>query len=236
MNLTNVVVGPGPSDVVTATSAVNTTGLTSTSGNLIAGTHVGTQNVSALGGADASNYTFAGVVGDYTVNKLALTGTVTAASSTYGSALTPGAVNLTNVVVGPGPSDVVTATSAVNTTGLTSTSGNLIAGTHVGIQNVSALGGTDASNYTFAGVVGDYTVNKLALTGTVTAASSTYGSALTPGAVNLTNVVVGPGPSDVVTATSAVNTTGLTSTSGNLIAGTTLLQNVSALGGADASN
>ena len=26
------------------------------------------------GGADASNYTFAGVVGDYTVNKLALTG------------------------------------------------------------------------------------------------------------------------------------------------------------------
>ena len=58
--------------------------------------------MSALGRADASDYTFAGVVGDYTVNKLALTGTVTAASSTYGSALTPGAVNLTNVVVGPG--------------------------------------------------------------------------------------------------------------------------------------
>ncbi len=224
-NLTNVV----GTDVVNATIAVDTTGLLSTSGNLIAGTHTGIENVSALGGADAGNYTFAGVVGDYTVNKLALTGSVGAASSTYGSALTPGAANLTNVV----GTDVVNATIAVDTTGLLSTSGNLIAGTHTGIENVSALGGADAGNYTFAGVVGDYTVNKLALTGSVGAASSTYGSALTPGAANLTNVV----GTDVVNATIAVDTTGLLSTSGNLIAGThTGIENVSALGGADAGN
>ncbi len=230
VSFTNAVAG----DVVTpGTVAVNTTGLTSASGNLTAGTHNGIESVgTVLGGADAGNYTFAGATGNYTVTPLALSGSIGAGSSTYGSALTPGAANFTNAVAG----DVLgTATVGVNTAGLTSTSGHLIAGTHTGIESISGLSGADAGNYTFAGITGDYSVSQLALAATVAAGNSTYGSALVPGAANFTNLVSG----DVVTpAAVTVNTTGLTSTSGHLIAGThNGIESVgSALGGADAGN
>ena len=169
-NLTNKISG----DAVTATIAVDTTGLTSSSGNLIAGMHTGKEYISALGGADAANYSYAGVVGNYTVSKLDLTGTIAAGSSVYGSALAAGAANLTNTISG----DAVTATTSVNTTGNTSTSGNLKAGSYTGIEQISALGGADAANYSYGSVVGDYTVSKLDLTGTIVAGSSVYGSAL----------------------------------------------------------
>jgi hypothetical protein len=230
VNFTNAVSG----DLVTPDAVtVNTTGLTSSSGHLIAGTHTGIESVgTALGGADAGNYTFAGATGDYTVSQLALSGTVAAGSSVYGSVLAPGAANFTNAVSG----DVLgTATVGVNTTGLTSSSGHLVAGTHNGIETVSALSGADAGNYTFSGVTGNYTVNQLALNATVGAGSSTYGSTLAPGAVNFTNAVSG----DLVTPGAVtVNTTGLTSSSGHLIAGThTGIESVgTALGGADAGN
>ncbi|HEY8025716.1 MAG TPA: YDG domain-containing protein [Burkholderiaceae bacterium] len=215
-----------------ATVTVNTAGLTSTSGNLIAGTHVGVEAVSGLSGVDGGNYSFAGIAGDYTVNTLALTGSLTTGVSTYGAALTPGVVSFTNVVSG----DVVSANAVtVNTAGLTSTSGNLTAGTHVGIESVSGLSGADAANYTFGSLVGDYTVNPLALNATIAAGNSTYGSAVVPGAFNFTNVVSG----DIVTNSAVVvNTAGLTSTSGNLTAGThNGIQSVaSTLGGADAAN
>ena len=228
-NFTNGVSGDA---LGTATVGVNTTGLTSSSGHLIAGTHTGIESVSALSGADAGNYTFAAPSGDYTVNQLALTGSIGTGSSTYGAVLAPGAVNFTNAVTG----DVLgTATVGVNTSGLTSSSGHLIAGTHTGIESVSALSGADAGNYTFAAPSGDYSVSQLALTGSIAAGSSTYGAALTPGAFSISNVISG----DLVNAPGvSVNTSGLTSSSGHLIAGThTGIESASgALGGADAGN
>ncbi|HPN09668.1 MAG TPA: YDG domain-containing protein [Syntrophales bacterium] len=221
--LTNKVEG----DVLTTTASVNTTGNTSTSGNLKAGSYNGIEYISALEGADAGNYTFADVKGNYTVSQLPLTGSIAEGTSSYGSALNPGAVILTNKVEG----DVLTTTASVNTTGNTSTSGNLKAGSYNGIEYISALEGADAGNYTFADIEGDYTVSQLALTGTAIASgTSTYGSALNPGAVSFWNVV----GTDVVTSTAAVDT-GATSTSGNYVAGT-YTQTASAIDGADASN
>ena len=150
--LTNDVMG-------TYTVAVNTTGLTSSSAHLIAGTHTGIETVTGASGTDAGNYTYTGITaGNYTVNPLALTGSIAAGVSTYGAALqtnqvaTPAGV-LTNDVMG-------TYTVAVNTSGLTSTSGHLIAGTHTGIETVTGASGADAGNYTYTGIAaGNYTVN-----------------------------------------------------------------------------
>ncbi|HWW04671.1 YDG domain-containing protein [Collimonas sp.] len=228
-SFTNAVAGDA---LGTATVTVNTSGLTSSSGHLIAGTHAGIEAVSALSGADAGNYTSAGVAGDYSVNKLVLSGSIGAGSSTYGSALTPGAASLSGAITGDA---LGTATVTVNTAGLTSSSGHLIAGTHTGIEGVSALSGSDGGNYSFAGVAGDYSVSQLALNATLAAGSSTYGSALAPGVASFTNAVAG----DLVTpAAATVNTTGLTSSSGHLIAGThSGIEAVgTALGGADAGN
>ena len=217
-------------DLVTPGAVVvTTTGLTSTSGNLKAGTYVGAQKVSVLAGADAANYSFAGVVGDYTVNKLALTGAITAGTSVYGSALTPGVASLTGAVA----LDLVTPGAlTVTTTGLTSTSGNLKAGTYIGAQKVSVLTGADAVNYSFAGVVGDYTVSKLALTGTAIAAgTSIYGAPVATGAVTFANAIA----LDVVTPTVAF-VAPLYSTSGNLKVGSYAQTATGALAGADGAN
>src|SRR5580700_11062420 len=151
------------SDQLSATVAVNTTGHTSTSGHLNAGSYTGIESLSSLTGADAGDYTFAGVTGNYTVGQLALTGTIATGSSVYGSALSPGAVTFTNLV----GSDQLSTTVAVNTTGHTSTSGHLNAGSYTGIESLSSLTGADAGDYTFAGVTGNYTVGQLALTGTI---------------------------------------------------------------------
>jgi len=182
-----------------------------------------------LGGIDAGNYNLLSAIATTAANisKKALTGSIAEGTSSYGSALNPGAVILTNKVEG----DVLTTTASVNTTGNTSTSGNLKAGSYNGIEYISALEGADAGNYTFADIEGDYTVSQLALTGTAIASgTSTYGSALNPGAVSFWNVV----GTDVVTSTAAVDT-GATSTSGNYVAGT-YTQTASAIDGADASN
>src|SRR5262249_56597040 len=106
---------------------------------------------------------------------------------------------------------------AGNQTG-TSPSGNPKVGTFT--QTVATgLTGTDSGNYTFAGFTStaNYTINQLALNGAIGSASSTYGSALTPGTASFTNVV----GTDVVSPTGAVtvNTTG-NSTSGNPKVGT----------------
>jgi hypothetical protein len=214
-----------------ATVAVNTTGLTSTSGNLVTGTHGGIEAVTTLNGADAGNYTFAAPTGSYTVSKLALTGTIATGSSVYGAALAPGPANFTNRV----GSDVLTPVSVlVSTAGNLSSSNNLKSGSYTGSESVSALGGADAADYTFANVVGDYTVSKLALTGAIGAGGSVYGVGLAPGAATFSNALT----NDVLgAATVAVNTTGLTSTSGNLVAGTHGgVEAVTALNGADAGN
>ncbi|WP_343611968.1 MBG domain-containing protein [Novosphingobium sp.] len=224
----NVVAGD---NVTPGAVSIATGGNTSNSGHLKAGTYGGIESVSTIGGADAGNYSFAGLTGDYTVNQLALSGTLGAGSSTYGSALTPGAVSFANLVAG----DAVTAGSvSIATHGNTSGSGNLKAGNYTGIQSVSTITGADAANYSFAGLTGDYTVNQLALNGSIASASSTYGSALTPGTVSFANLVAG----DAVSAGAVtIATAGSTSGSGNLQAGSyTGIQSVTTISGADAAN
>ena len=166
-SLTNVV----GTDAVTATTLVNTTGNTSTSGNLKAGSHTGIEYISALGGADAANYSYGSVVGDYAVSQLALTGaSISASGSIYASALNPGVVSFGNIAAG----DIVVSTAGVNT-GAVSSSGNFVAGSYT--QTAGVIAGADAGNYSFAGVTSgaNYTIGKLALTGSgITAKDKIY--------------------------------------------------------------
>ncbi len=217
----------GTDNITSAASIVSPT--FSTSGNLNAGGYA--QTASAIGGTDAANYSFAGYTSaaNYTVGQLALTGTITGGGNTYGSPLLAGTFGFGNAIA----LDSVTSNPVtIDTTGLLSSSSNLIAGTHTGIQSVSAtLGGTDAANYTFAGATADYTVGQLALTGAaIAAANSIYGSALTPGTVSFGNVI----GSDNANSTASVNT-GATSSSGNFVAGN-YTQTATTLGGTDAAN
>ena len=163
-------------------------------------TQTGTSLAGVLGGAAAGRNTGAYPSGYYsvqqgydisgggmTIDKLALTGSIASGSSTYGNSLTAGTVIFNNLVSGD---DVAAGTVTVNASGNTSSSGYLNAGSYTGIESVgSTLSGTDAGNYNFAGAVGDYTVNKLALTGTITTGTSTYGSSLSTGTASFTNVV-----------------------------------------------
>ncbi|OQB39452.1 MAG: The GLUG motif protein [Candidatus Hydrogenedentes bacterium ADurb.Bin179] len=169
--------------------------------------------------------------GKLTIDKLALSGSIATGNSIYGDNLTPGAATFTNKVSG----DDITAAISVDTTGLLSSSGKLKAGTHTGIEYISALTGEDADNYTYADVKGNYTVNKLALTGTAIAGvSTTYGTAKDPGAVSFTNIQSKDGTFDKV-ASSASLVDPSNSTSGNLKAGT-YKQTATAISGADAAN
>jgi len=197
----------------TQTIAVNTTGHTSTSGHLTAGTRNAVEALSALSGADGADYSFAALTGSYTVTPLALTGSIATGSSVYGLALTPGAANFSNALT----NDLLgTATVAVNTAGLTSTSGHLTAGTHSAVETLNALSGADGADYSFAALTGNYTVTPLALTGSIATGSSVYGSALVPGAVSFANVIGG----DAVTAGYAtVTTANQVSTGGRFTAG-----------------
>ncbi|WP_089963624.1 YDG domain-containing protein [Limnohabitans sp. 2KL-3] len=219
-------------DMVDASGVtIDTTGKTSTSGKLKAGEHTGIQTLTGLTGVDMDNYTFADVKGDYTVNKLALSGTIAKGETVYGSALQAGAVTLSNKV----GTDVVDASGvSIATTGKTSTSGKLKAGEHTGIQTLTGLTGADMDNYTFADVKGDYTVNKLALTGSIAQGLTTYGDALVAGTVTLSNKV----GTDVVDASGViVDTTNKTSTSSHLKAGVhTGVQTLTGLTGADMDN
>ena len=121
-------------------ATVTAGGAVSTSGHLTATTHT----LTASGAVGQLGYALNYATGSLVVNPLALTGTVVAGSSTYGSALqtnqsvTPSGV-LTNDVMG-------SYTVAVNTTGLLSTSNHLTAGTHTGIETVTGASGADAGN------------------------------------------------------------------------------------------
>ena len=175
-------------DVVTSTASI-VSPTYSTSGNLNAGSYAQTASTT-LGGTDAANYSFAGFTSaaNYTINPLALTGAITGGGNTYGSPLVAGTFGFGNAIA---LDNVTSSPVTINTTGLLSSSGNLKAGTHTGIQSVSAtLSGTDAANYTFAGATADYTVSPLALTGAaIAASSSTYGLRPNPGAVTFGNIV-----------------------------------------------
>jgi len=179
VSFTNEVAGDG---ILSTASIVTPT--YSTSGNLNAGSYA--QTASALSGANASNYTFAGYTtpsDNYTVGQLALTGAAIAAgNSIYGSSLTPGAVSFGNAIAGD---DVSATASLVSPT--YSTSNHLNAGSYA--QTASALTGTDAGNYTFSGyttATNNYTVTPFALTVTATGVNRTY-DGLTDASVTLSD-------------------------------------------------
>lgn len=216
-------------------SVVSTGTDLSSSGKLKAGTYFQTADGTALSGADASNYSLAPITtatANYVVDRLALTGSIALGSSTYGSTLTPGAVTLSNKV---GTDDVSATGVTIVTANNTSTSGNLRAGSYTGIQSVIGLTGNDRDNYTFADVKGDYTVGQLALTSSIAAVTTVYGTAATTGAVAVSAGLIGDdvrvSPTAVATLVGAV-TTG----SGNLAAGSYLQSAAAALEGADAGN
>ena len=221
----NVVAG----DVVSSTASIMNP-VNSTSGHLAAGSYAQTASAT-LSGADAGDYSFAGYTTptpNYTVGQLALTGAAIAAgNSTYGSAVTPGAVSFSNVV----GTDVVSSTASIMNP-VNSTSGHLAAGNYA--QTASTLSGADAGDYSFAGYTtptNSYTVAQLALTGAAIAAgSSTYGSAVTPGAVSFNNVISG----DLVSSTASIVSPAY-STSAHLDAGR-YVQTASGLTGADEGN
>jgi filamentous hemagglutinin family protein len=234
-------IGPGTAqlsnaisgDAVAAPVTVNT-GATSSSGHFVTGVYTQTAGTT-LSGADAGNYSFTGYTSaaNYTIQRLALTGTSVAnSSSTYGSALAPGAVTWTNVV----GADAVSASAAVATS-TTSSSGQFVAGNYAQTVASNSLTGTDANNYSFASSFttpsNNYTIQKRALTavGEIASASSTYGSAVTPGALAFANVVA----SDAVSATVSVNTSTLSS-GGKPVAGSYTQTASTALTGADAGN
>ena len=177
---------------------------------------------------------FAGAANNWTINTKTLTASIATGSSVYGSSLTAGAVTLSGVVNGD---SVSTDSVAINTSGLLSGAAYLKVGSHLGIQSISsALSGSGAANYSFAGATGDYTVSAKTLTGTISSGSSVYGASLVAGSVSVSGLVSG----DTVTpeSTVTIDTTGNTSTSGNLKAGTyTGIQTAAAtLTGADAGN
>ena len=138
----------------------------SSSNNVAAGSYK--QAANALSGIDATNYklrTATTTNANYWVNPLALNGAISASSSTSGSSLVPGTVTFSNVV----SKDVIaSAEVAVVIPGdpIGSKTGNTV-GNFAGSQKIASLGGTDAANYTYANVVGNYQVKTGFSTGSI---------------------------------------------------------------------
>ncbi|PUE35704.1 YDG domain-containing protein [Limnohabitans sp. Jir72] len=220
----------GTDDVLASSAATLVNGTNSSSGNLKAGNYAQTVGTS-LTGTDANNYSFAGLTtptANYVVNKLALTGSIAQGVSVYGSGMTAGTVNLTNKV---GSDDVHASGVNIDTSGRTSTSGNLKAGDYAAIQSLTGLNGVDKDNYSFADIKGDYKVSQLALTNAAIAGvSTTYATAADAGAVSFGNV---QGVDKVIASASIVNAA--TSSSGNLKAGS-YKQTATTITGDDSAN
>jgi hypothetical protein len=123
--------------------------------------------------SNQQGYSITVVSANLTIAPLALTGSIGAGSSVYGSALTPGVAVFANLI--PGYTTVSGGTAAVSTAGNLSTSNHLKAGSYAGSESVgSTLTGADAGDYTFTGATGDYTVSPLALTVAATGANKVY--------------------------------------------------------------
>ncbi|WP_304176217.1 YDG domain-containing protein [Phenylobacterium aquaticum] len=223
-----------------SSNVVATVGLTTSLGapvtlsnRLAVGSYL--QIVTGLTGTAASSYALASTgntAGTLIVRPLVLIGVLSTGSSVYGGSLSPGTLTFTNLVAG----DSVTGGAVVvNTTGLTSSSGRLVAGAHPGIESVgSSLSGADAANYSFAGATGAYTVLKATLTaslaGTVTRDyDGTTAAVLSGGNFALSGVVSG----DAVAVSSP--TTGLYDTKA-VGSGKTVTVTGLGLSGADAAN
>jgi filamentous hemagglutinin family protein len=227
VNLSGVVPGDLVSGVATPLNPTY-----STSNNLSAGVY--NQSANSLIGADAANYVLTPYTTsspNLTVTPATITASVAAANSVYGSTVTPGSVTFAGVQNG----DLVSGSGAVVNPGYSS-SNNLRVGTYN--QSVSSISGLDSANYVltpYTTPTPNYTVNVLALTGSISASSSQSGASIAPGVATLTNVI----PGDVVSASSiSVNIPG--SSPNSQVANTTgtfpSSQSVSSLNGVDASN
>jgi hypothetical protein len=159
-------------DLVSAgTVAVNTAGHTSTSGHLNAGSYTGIESVSGLTGADAGDYTFAGVTGNYTVGQLALTVTSESAGNKVYNGST--AATLTGgTLVGVFSGDTVTLTQAGSFASKT-------VGTGIAVTASDSLGGVSAANYTLTEPLSLF-ANITPATLTYTAAAATFTAGQTP--------------------------------------------------------
>ena len=191
--------GDSSPGTVTGTASWTASGTKSTSNNFIVGTH----NVSYNSGLSSSlGYAFTdntAITNELTVNKKDLSGSITNSSSTYGAALSAGTLSFSGVV---GADQVTAGSVSVNTSGNTSTSGNLKAGSYTGIQSI-AMSGTDIGNYNYTTLTGDYTVNKRAMTVSATGANKVY-DGLTTAVVSLADNRIS---SDVLTLTNTANFT-----------------------------
>jgi hypothetical protein len=159
-------------DLVNAgTVAVNTAGHTSTSGHLNAGSYTGIESLSSLTGADAGDYTFAGVTGNYTVGQLALTVTSEAAGNKVYNGST--AATLTGgTLVGVFSGDTVTLTQLGSFASKT-------VGTGIAVTASDSMGGASAGNYTLTEPLGLF-ANITPATLTYTAAAATLTAGQTP--------------------------------------------------------
>ena len=147
----------------------------------------GSYTIDAQGLIDLG-YAVTQTTGTLTVNRLALAGSISAGSSVYGAALSAGTASFSNVLAG----DLLgTASVAVATSGHTSSSGHLQAGSYSGAQSIAALSGADGGNYSFSTVTGDYTVSQLVLSVSgITASNKVYDGNATA-AVNTAGAVLG---------------------------------------------
>lgn len=152
-----------------------------------------TQRVTAISGADVGNYELAAsghTAGTLTIAAKALTYSVAAVESIYGTVATLGTATLTGVVGG----DDVTATVSLSGATL---SDRLAAGTY---NQTVTLGGADFSNYSVAGSgnsVGSLIVARKPVSFSIANVSSTYGTLAVLGTPSLTGVLSG----DTVTGT-----------------------------------
>jgi hypothetical protein len=131
----------------TATVGVNTAGNTSTSGHLKAGSYTGIESVSGLlSGADAGNYSFAGLSGNYTVSLAPLIYTATPVTIIKGQSIP----SLTGSVNGFVAGDNL----ANSTTGTVTWSSNVAPSSPVGQYYVDGSG-LNSVNYSFGQAIGN---------------------------------------------------------------------------------
>ena len=180
-------------------------------------------------GLSSDNYDFVASNGTLNITPKPITGSINTVNTLYGATYIPGSVNLSGVLSGD---QVFSATPTLNTTGLTSNSGYLKAGNHIGIEAVSgSLTGPDAGNYSFTGATGNYTVTPAPLVVSGLVASTKVYDTSTVANVSTAGVVYGGLlASDAV----SVNATGLFNDKNAGIGKTVTLS--STLSGADAGN
>ncbi|WP_291834224.1 YDG domain-containing protein [Brevundimonas sp.] len=173
-----------------------------------------------LSGADAGNYTLAGVTsGIADILRRSLTGVLTANNKVYdGTTTTTGSIGLTGVVAG----DTVTASGTFNFADRNAGVGKVVTASGL------VLSGADAGNYDLGPISGVADILRRSIGGTVVADNRVYdGTTGATGSINLTGVIAG----DTVGASGT-----LTFDNRNAGVGRTVNATNASLSGADAGN